>query len=63
MCVTEWRSFVLAVRERRLPRNCSLVTVQMQLFRLYQEKTITQAQWSEFEADLHQLEPALPWLG
>ncbi|WP_263352618.1 hypothetical protein [Acidicapsa acidisoli] len=63
MCVAEWHSFVLAFKERRLLRNCSLVTVQKQLYRLYQEKTITQAQWSEFESDLHQLEPALPWLG
>jgi hypothetical protein len=63
MCLAGWHSFVLAARERRLPRNCSLVTVQKQLYRLYRQKVITAAQWSEFEADLHQLEPALPWLG
>ena len=62
MCVAEWHSFILAVKERKLPRNCSLVTVQKQLYRLYQEKTITQAQWLEFEADLRQLEPSLPKL-
>jgi hypothetical protein len=64
MCVAEWHSFVLAVQERKLPpKKYSLATVQQQLYRLYKENTITPAQWSEFEADLHQLEPALPWLG
>jgi hypothetical protein len=62
MCTAEWQSFIKAVRERRLDLNCNLVTVQNQLYRLYKEHTITEAQWSEFQSDLHQLEPALPWL-
>jgi hypothetical protein len=63
MRVAEWQSFVDAIQERKLPKICSLRTVQTQLYRLYKEQTITQAQWCEFQADLHQLEPALPWLG
>jgi hypothetical protein len=63
MRVAEWQSFIVAIEERKLPKICSLSTVQSQLYRLYQEHTITKAQWSEFQADLHQLEPALPWLG
>jgi len=63
MCVAEWQTFVIAVRERKLPKACSLSAVQTQLYRLYKERTITPAEWSEFQADLHQLEPALPWLG
>jgi hypothetical protein len=62
MRVAEWQTFVVAVRERKLPKITSLSTVQTQLYRLYKERTITQAQWSEFQADLHQLESALPWL-
>ena len=62
MCVAEWDSFVVAMQERKLPKICSLGTVQAQLHRLYREHTITKAQWLEFESDLHQLEPALPWL-
>jgi hypothetical protein len=63
MRVAEWQSFVVAIQERKLPKIGSLSTVQAQLYRLYKERTITPAQWSEFQADLHQLEPALPWLG
>jgi hypothetical protein len=63
MRVAEWQTFVVAIRERKLPKISSLSTVQAQLYRLYKDHTITHAQWSEFQADLHQLEPALPWLG
>ena len=63
MRVAEWQTFVVAIQERKLPKISSLSTVQTQLYRLYKERTITQTQWSEFQADLHQLEPALPWLG
>jgi len=63
MRVAEWQSFVAAIQERKLPKICSLRTVQAQLYLLYTERTISQTQWSEFQADLHQLEPALPWLG
>ena len=63
MYVPEWQSFVRAFRERKLSRNCSLSTVQTQLHMLYRENAISRAQWMQFEADLHQLEPALPWLG
>jgi hypothetical protein len=63
MCVIEWQTFVCGVRERKLLKSCGLGTVQSQLFQLYREQTISHAQWLQFEADLHQLEPALPWLG
>jgi hypothetical protein len=63
MCVAEWQTFIVAVRDRKLPKTCSLNAVQTQLYRMYKERAITAAQWSEFQADLHKLEPALPWLG
>jgi hypothetical protein len=62
MCAIEWQSFVTAVQERKLPKIRGLSTVQTQLYLLYREHTITHAEWSEYQADLHQLEPALPWL-
>ena len=62
MCVAEWDSFVVAIQERKLPKIASLSTVQSQLHRLYKERTITQDQWLEFQSDMHELEPALPWL-
>lgn len=62
MCVAEWDSFVVAMQERKLPKISSLGTVQSQLHQLYKERTISREQWTEFEFDLHRLEPALPWL-
>jgi hypothetical protein len=63
MYVPEWQTFIRGIRERKLLKSCGLGTVQSQLYRLYREETISRAQWQQFEADLHQLEPALPWLG
>ena len=63
MYVPEWQTFIRGIRERKLLRSCNLGTVQSQLYWLYREETISRAQWQQFEADLHQLEPALPWLG
>jgi hypothetical protein len=62
MCVAEWDSFVVAMQERKLPKISSLGTIQSQLHQLYKERTISREQWTEFEFDLHRLEPALPWL-
>ena len=57
----EWQNFMLLVKERRLPRGCNLRAVQVQMYQYYKAHCITTAQWAEFEADIHRLEPSLPW--
>ena len=57
----EWENFMLLIRERKLPRGCNLQAVQVQLYQYYKARGITTAQWTEFEAGIHRIEPSLPW--
>jgi hypothetical protein len=52
---------MLMIKERRLPRGCDLRAVQAQLYQYYKSRSITTAQWAEFEVDIHRIEPSLPW--
>ena len=58
---SEWHNFMLLIKERKLPRGCDLRAVQTQLYQYYKARCITTAQWAEFEAGIHRLEPSLPW--
>ncbi len=61
MCPSEWESFLSALKRMDLPKSCSLRSLQVQLHRIYETNWITASQWAEFEAVVHQLDPALPW--
>ena len=61
MYPSEWESFLFALKRMELPKSCSLRTVQTQLHRIYLTKKISATQWAEFEAVVHQMDPALPW--
>jgi hypothetical protein len=58
---TEWQSFMLLIKERKLPRGCNLHAVQAQLYQYYKTRSITTDQWAEFETGIHRLDPSLPW--
>jgi hypothetical protein len=58
---SEWQNFMLLVKEGNLPKGCDLRAVQAQMYQYYKSRSITTAQWAEFEADIHRLEPSLPW--
>jgi hypothetical protein len=57
----EWQNFMQLVKSGKLPRGCNLQAVQAQLYQYYKSRCITTAQWAEFEADIHRLQPNLPW--
>lgn len=57
----EWQKFMLLIKERKLPGSCDLRAVQAQLYQYYKSRSITTAQWAEFEAGIHRIEPSLPW--
>ena len=57
----EWEKFMLLIKERKLPGSCDLRAVQAQLYQYYKSRSITTAQWAEFEAGIHRIEPSLPW--
>ncbi len=61
MVPSEWETFLFALKHMQLPKSCSLRSVQAQLRRIYESNRISDAQWAEFEAVVHQLDPALPW--
>ncbi len=52
MYPSEWQSFMLMVKERKLPKGCNLHAVQAQLYQYYKSRSITTAQWAEFEAGM-----------
>lgn len=57
----EWDNFLLLIKTGKLPKGCNLLAVQAQLYQYYKARCITTAQWAEFEAHIHRLEPSLPW--
>ena len=61
MYPVEWQNFMAAVKQGKLPKTCDLKAVQTQLYKFYKARCITTAQWAEFEADVHRLDPNLPW--
>ena len=61
MYLSEWQNFMLLIKERKLPGSCDLRAVQAQLYQYYKSRSITTAQWAEFEAGIHRIEPSLPW--
>ena len=61
MYLSEWQNFMLLIKEKKLPSSCNLHAVQAQLYQYYKSRSITTAQWAEFEAGIHRIEPSLPW--
>jgi hypothetical protein len=61
MYPSEWQNFMLLVKEQKLPRGSNLRAVQAQLYQYYKARRISTAQWAEFEANIHRLDPTLPW--
>ena len=61
MYPSEWRSFMQAIEERRLPSGFSWRAVRALVYRFRAENQITCEQWTEFCNSMKRLDPAMSW--